>query len=470
MSSAGQEAIELAATAGLELDPWQRLTLDDSLGERANGTWAAFEVGLLVGRQNGKGSVIEARELAGLHLFGEELITHTAHEFRTSKEAFRRILRLHEANPDLDRRIKRVSHTHGQEGIELHGGQRLLFATRTGGGGRGFSGDLVIFDEAYNLGDDHMAALLPTLAARPNPQVWYTTSAADKTLAPCEAISRVRRRALAGDTERLAYLEWSIDGCDEFCPKGCTQHDDPDDPVNWAKANPGLGIRLNMEFIASERTALGRREWLRERLGVGDYVADASSWKVISKERWEELIDARSAPLDPVAFAADITPERTSGSIGVAGLRSDGAMHLGVIDHRAGTGWMVKRLVELVEKWGPCAVVIDGRGPAASLIPDLEAEDVTVLKATSSDMAQACGALYDDLVNDRARHQNAAPLNAAVAAATKRKLGDSWAWARESTSADISPLVAVTLARWGHTIKAHEAPDEPEALQGSLMA
>jgi hypothetical protein len=45
-------------------------------------------------------------------------------------------------------------------------------------------------------------------------------------------------------------------------------------------------------------------------------------------------------------------------------------------------------------------------------------------------------------------------LDAAVAGAAKRPLGDSWAWARQGLSVDISPLVAVSLARWGHATRA----------------
>ena len=66
VASTGPDAIELAALAGLHLDPWQQLVLTHSLGERPDGKWAAFEVGLVVPRQNGKGSILEARELAGL--------------------------------------------------------------------------------------------------------------------------------------------------------------------------------------------------------------------------------------------------------------------------------------------------------------------------------------------------------------------------------------------------------------------
>src|SRR6185437_5906810 len=71
VSTLGREAIELAAVAGLNLDPWQQLVLLDSLGQRPDGRWAAFEVGLVVARQNGKDSILEAMEIAGLFLFGE---------------------------------------------------------------------------------------------------------------------------------------------------------------------------------------------------------------------------------------------------------------------------------------------------------------------------------------------------------------------------------------------------------------
>lgn len=469
VSSAGREASELARSAKLEMDPWQDAILDASLGERPDGSWASFEVGLIVGRQNGKGSIIEARELAGLFLFGEKLIIHSAHEFKTSKEHFRRVLQLIESNPDFDSRVKRVSRSHGEEGVELKGGARLLFATRTGGGGRGFSGDLVVLDEAYNLGDHHMAALMPTLAARPNPQIWYTSSAPDKDLAPCEALSRLRRRALAGGAPRLAYFEWSAEVHTEFCSSSCREHDDLDDAEVWRRTNPGFGIRISEEFIRAERAAMSGTAFARERLGVGNYVVESAGWKVISKAAWEGLVDADSVPLDPVAFAVDVTPERSMGSISVAGRRADGLLHGGVVEHRSGTGWVVDRLAELSARWKPCAVVIDGRGPAASLIPALDEAGVAVVKASSADMAQACGGFYDAVVENRLRHQGLAPLASALAAAEKRKLGDSWAWTRESVSADISPLVATTLALWGHATRGHAEPDLVE-LEGSLMA
>src|SRR3954469_18238821 len=190
-TSAGQEAADLAAAAGLVLDDWQRPVLDVALGERADGKWSAFEVGLIVGRQNGKGSILEARELAGLFLFGEQLILHSAHEFKTAQEAFRRVLGLVQNTPDLEKLVSRVRTSHGEEGIELRNGARLRFVARSTGSGRGFSGDVVILDEAYKLPAQAMGALLPTMAARPNPQVWYTSSAGTDD---SEVLARVKER------------------------------------------------------------------------------------------------------------------------------------------------------------------------------------------------------------------------------------------------------------------------------------
>lgn len=453
-SSAGAEAVELAASAGLVLDPWQAFVLEHALGERAGGQWAAFEVGLIVSRQNGKGSILEARELAGLFLFGEQLILHSAHEFKTAQEAFRRVLGLIESTPDMARRIARVRTSHGEEGIELRGGQRLRFVARSTGSGRGFTGDCVILDEAYNLPDASVDALMPTMSARPNPQMWYTSSAPDKDLAPCHQLARVRSRGTAGDDGSLAYFEWSISPHRDECGPGCTEHDDPDDPESWAKANPALGIRISGEHVAREQVSMSARGFLRERLGVGNYPVEGAAWSVIAESAWTALADPNSQITDPVAFAIDVTPERSAGSIAVAGRRADGLLHGEVVDHRPGTGWMAGRMLELVERWAPCAVVVDGAGPAGSLIAELEASGVEVVKPTVREMAQACGAFYDAVVpsegnEPRLRHMDQAPLNSALAGAAKRPLGDAWAWARRGVSVDISPLVAVTIATWG---------------------
>jgi phage terminase large subunit-like protein len=85
----GREAVELAAMAGLHLDPWQQFVIVNGMAQNARGKYAAFEVGFNVARQNGKGGILECRELTGLYLLNEPMQIHSAHQFDTSLEAFR---------------------------------------------------------------------------------------------------------------------------------------------------------------------------------------------------------------------------------------------------------------------------------------------------------------------------------------------------------------------------------------------
>jgi phage terminase large subunit-like protein len=274
--SEGERAADLAAAAGLYLDDWEQWVLEQGLGRSAARKWTAFEVALIVARQNGKGAILEALALAALFLddFGVDLILYSAHEFKTASEAFRRIQSRIENRPSFRRRVRQVYHQRGAESIELVNGKRLRFIARSSGSGRGFSADLVILDEAYKLGDEEMAALLPTLSARPNPQIWYVSTAG---VPASVQLGRVRERGLRGDDPSLAFMEWSADP-DAY---------DPADPRDWARANPGLGIRITPEYIAKERAALGPDEFARERLGIGDYPVDgAGEWETIRADAW----------------------------------------------------------------------------------------------------------------------------------------------------------------------------------------
>lgn len=441
VSSAGQEAAELAAAAGLVLDEWQRHVLEVALGERADGKWSAFEVGLIVGRQNGKGAILEARELAGLFLFGEQLILHSAHEFKTAQEAFRRVLGLIQNTPDLDKLVSRVRTSHGEEGIELRSGARLRFVARSTGSGRGFSGDVVILDEAYNLPGQAMGALLPTMAARPNPQVWYTSSAGTDD---SEVLARVKERGAADKPGRLAYFEWSAD------PRA-----DLDDQQAWADANPGLGIRILPEFVEAERAALPEMEFARERLGIW---ADGRREAAIDGVLWASLVDVDCDARSPVAFAVEINAERTKSSITAAIMRPDGVVQLESIDYKPGTAWCLDRLAALNADWKPIGVALNPSAPAGSLIPGLQALGIEPILISGREEAQACGAFYDAVVDKRVRHGNQAPLNIAVEQAVKRPMGEAWVWHRR-TAADIGPLNGATLA---HHVVASHMPEQTE--------
>ena len=437
-----REAVKFGRNAGIKLDDWQEHAFVRSCLTGPDEKWAAMEVGIDVARQNGKGGILEERELGGIFVFGERLIIHSAHLVDTSLEAMERLLFIIEDRHDLDAQVKRVVRTNGREGIIFRNGQRIRFRTRTKGGGRGFTADCLLLDESMFLPEMTMGALLPTLSARPNPQVWYTGSAVDQMVHDHGTVfARIRRRGIAQD-EGVAYFEWSapyeIDTVGEYL----------DDEDAWAAANPAIGIRINKDFIKTERRALDNRTFAVERLGVGDWPSDADSDETIEWDRWRELVDNRSFMVDPVCLAFDVPPARDRVSIVAAGLRPDGLVHFEVAEYRRGTSWAPDKIVEIMGKRGVHSVSYDPGSPAASLVRPLENLGVQLEKVGARDYAAACGHFHDLVGEGGVRHLGTDELATAVKNAATRPLGDSWAWSRKNSAADISPLVAATLAVW----------------------
>ena len=459
LSSAGAEAVAIAKHAGLHLFPWQEFVLDLALGERADGKWSAFEVGLIVARQNGKGGVLEALELAHLFLFGSKTIIHSAHRLDTSMQAQTRLWSLISQTPDLLRQVVngKANTGNGKEGITLRSGARIRFTTRVKDGGRGLSGDLVILDEAMDLPTSVMAALLPTMRARPNPQLWYVGSPIDQDKDVDGAtLSEIRRRGIEGE-DSLAFAEWSAGEWADYQAGRI----DLDDRRCWAASNPSLGYLIDEEHMVKERRALRAvpRTFVIELLGIGDYPAEETEvHRVIELDTWEARADAASQIIDTPTLTLDMDPAQKKVAIGAAGTRADGKLHVEVIDHRDGTDWVVARVRDLVYDWDlEPAVVIDDRSPATALIPDLKAAGVAVYRTNTSELAQACGMFLAYTKTAALAHLAQPELDAAVQSAEPRDLGGQWAWQRKG-NASITPLYAVTLAAWRHLTKPKPKP------------
>jgi len=449
--SLGGEAIKLAASAGLELDEWQKAALCDLLAVDEQDRWLHFEFGINVARQNGKGVVLEARELALLAgLTGESFGVHAAHEFKTSEEHFLRIENLLE-HADLN--VKAIRRSHGQEGIYMADGTRLRFVTRTKSGLRGFAGvDYLNLDEAMIINESSHGAMMPTLRASKaphGPQLVYTGSAVDQEIHDHGVVwTRIRERGLKGQDPSLGYLEFSV----------AAEHpDDVSDEMAldrslWYQANPGLGVRIDEEHMAREQRSMDPRTFAVELLGVGDWPAtDGAGDVLIPYEDWKAIEDPTSALLDPVCLAFDISPERHA-SILAAGRNDQGKFGVEVIHSRAGTGWVAERMAELYRNHEVAEVVCDGFGPSAAIARLIDDAGITVRRMDSGDYGKACGFFVDAVGERTLRHIGQQELDHAIRGAKARPLVDRWAWSRTKSTVNISPLVAATLALYS----AHE--------------
>ena len=432
-----EDVSDLAKAYGLVLDEWQENALEAAMGVRTDGRWAASTVGINVARQNGKGALIEARELAGLLLFGEKTIIHSAHEQKTARVGFERILSYFENYDDLRKKVRSVMGAISREHIKLRNGAELHFPARSKGAIRGFSIDCLILDEAQILGDPQWEAIKPTISARPNAQTWLLGTT-PTPLDDSAVFSRARARGVEGKDHRLAWCEWSA------APGSSL-----DDREAWRQANPALGSRISLEAIEDERAEMSEQGFARERLSI--WPSDESQ-RVIPAESWDALVSAGpAANVPPAALSVDMSHERVV-AVGACWMGEKPHVELVAVDCTTDTLAVVEWLIERAGRRIP--VVVDGASPAASMVPALKAAKVTVIQTGPTDMAKACGLLYDEATSGRLTHAGQAQADSALAGAKKRLIRDAggWGWDRRNADVNLAPLVALTLARYGASI------------------
>jgi len=442
VDSDGEDAAYLAARYGLAPDEWQEDVLSDWLGRRRDGRWSASTCGLAVPRQNGKNAIIEMRELYGMAILGERIL-HTAHEVKTARKAFLRILSFFENErqfPELAGLVPAeggVRKTNGQEAILLRNGGGIEFIARSRSSGRGFTVDVLVCDEAQDLNDEVLAALLPTISAAPlgNPQVIMTGTPPDpEKLTQGEVFRRVR---VDGEGRRDQHLAWSDFGAEDGALPDC------DDRALWTICNPALGIRLSTNEVERERSLMADETFARERLG---WWGDPNQAAGIFGDAWRSAaIESASLEGKP-ALAIAATYELSHSCIGAA-VSDGGVFTVKPVAHGRGTAWVVDEALELQAEHD-CQFLIDGKGPAASMIPQLDEAGVRLKIVNLAEVIEACALVTDSVHGGRLHHMHNPVLDTAVAGAQWRPVGDRRVFGRKNGT-DITPLEAVTLATWG---------------------
>ncbi|MCY0926897.1 terminase [Streptomyces sp. H27-H1] len=454
----GGKAARVMSRLGFEPMPWQRYVLDVGLEiDPETGVFAHREVGLSVPRQQGKTQQMLAVMVHRIMAWERQNVTYAAQNRTMAKKRWEdEFLATLDASSLFGR--YRPRKTTGNEAIIWGSTRSLLGITsNTEKAGHGPPLDLGIIDEAFAAEDDRLEqAFSPAMLTKPMAQLWWASAGGTERSVWLNK-KRAAGRALVeemwetGRRPSVAYFEW-------FAPDDMPR----DDPATWAATLPALGHTVTEAVIRSELDKLDPGEFDRAYLNRTRRAAPPSDPNV-PKAAWPGLADAESRPGAELALAIEVSQDRATSTIAMAGLRADGRVHLEVVDRRAGTAWVVPAVVRLLQLHDPVAVAISATGsPSSSLIDDLVAAGVRapegdekehpppghLVVMRTGDMVEASGQMADAMTQGTVRHIDQAPLTAAVNGAMTRPVGDAWVLDRRKSLADVSPLVAAVQARW----------------------
>ncbi|WP_353809086.1 hypothetical protein [Agromyces sp. SYSU T00194] len=452
-STFGDLAAKFAADYQLDPDGWQRLVLDDWLAMRRQ-KFASLTCGLAVPRQNGKNALLEVRELFGMVGRGEKIL-HTAHEVKTAQKHFRRLKFFFGQKrddpgakfPELNALVQNVRSVNGQEAIFLTNGGSIELVARSKNSGRGFTVDVLVMDEAQELSEDALEALMPTTSAAPlgNPQ-WIFTGTPPGPSAVGEVFTRVRHEALGDRPGRIAWHEWSVEGSVDL-----------DDRRLWHETNPGIDAgRLQVDVIAGERARFSDAGFARERLGR--WSSELGGSRLVTVAQWDDT-GVKTPPASGVksfgvAFSKDGTRVSVAGSV-----KHDGGVHVELVGAHSGpvdagvaslADWLAERATDTAQ------IVISGRAGATVLQEALRKRRVStriVHVATTSEYLTAAAMLYDSILERSVTHlaidgQKRLDDSISICDKENRTRDGGWGWKATTPDGDETPTEAISLANW----------------------
>jgi len=452
-----RDTAAFAAAYRLTLDPWQALTCETWMRRTRRGLWCANTWGVTVARQNGKNSGLEAVELYGMVVLGLRFL-HTAHEVKTARKAFLRLLAFFD-NPrefrDLAALVKEVRRTNGQEAILLHNGASIEFVARSKGSGRGFTVDALVLDEAQELRDEELEALLPTISAAPSgdPVVIYMgTPPTDDALregGKGEPFLRVRNGAILGTAKRTAWVEFSIDvDLDRLSDEQIRAV--AVDKGNWYLTNPALGFRITEAAVQGELEKFSPRSFCKERLNVWPVAQEGSGVAAFSGDLWRDLAISsapESWPLAAVGLDMDASGRLWTA---FAAHGPDPSVHVEVLPDdllAAGADAAVRWIVQRCRKRLP--VVMPADSGASVLEPALRGKGVKVYRLNATECTVASAGLAQAMKDGEVSHLADPLLEKAIGEATREDVkAGGWRIGRAGEWSG-APEYAVACARLG---------------------
>ena len=471
-TSAGFDVVDFARDVlQINLHPWQEWLFIHALEivDDPDGSWhfRFRNVQVIVARQNGKTTCSCILALYFMYILEVGLIIGTAQDVSNAEDVWMEAVETAQANNELAAEIKHVWYTNGAKRLQLKRNRDYKVRASNRKAGRGKSAELVLLDELREHQTwEAWAALSKTGIARKNAILWCMSNAGDGTSVVLRHF-RLKAHARLGDPDgivkALGESEPIAEEEDDGSALGIFEWSaapdaDPADVRAWQQANPSLGYTIELSALkaahADDPLDVFKTECLCQWV-------TSTVTPPFPVDSWDAGKDENSwiAEDSPLWWGVDISSDRTHGSIAVCGLRSDGSWHIELAEYRSGTGWITGWFRNAAPNYqGGMKVALQSKGaPIASMMDIIAAiEGVEIIECKGKDVAGWCGRMYDavaasantpDIDATPVYHITQPALDLAANIAATRPMGDgAWAWDRNKSMEDISPLVAATMA------------------------
>lgn len=439
--SDGEIVIELFRTYKVRMYLAQEYEMHVMLSRNEDGTFAANTVCISKPRQNGKSFGARFYCIYEAAIEGKKVL-YTAHRGKTMRKMFKFMKAFIRAHEDfrkvLDPTIGEdgIYSAAGTEGIYFDNGGCIEFATRTAGGSRGESYDIIVIDEAQELTDDELEALEPTTFASEagDPQmIFLGTPPGPKC--PGTVFRNMHDNAHSGNATSIWWLEWAA-----------LEIGDPFDVDRWYETNPALGIRIREKSLRGAAEKMTPDGFARECLGWWNPVRSDVAPPALSQVSWKRCVVKKSpsptADGAKVCYGIKFSLDGSQVALAVAVKPKNGRPHVEVVFVRTCekgvtfvAGWLARRAMTASE------ALVDGDSQSSALEAKLiekGAPKRSYRIAKTVDVVAACS-MFAAAVDACEVTHFAQPGLDESARCPKRKISKGGSWAFDSTE-DLNPI------------------------------
>ena len=287
------------------------------------------------------------------------------------------------------------------------------------------------------MDEDAQASFLPAISASLNPQTVYVGTPPDPG-ASGVVFRGIRKKALDGNSERLAWFEFSV-----------KEIGDVKDPRRWADTNPALGRRILSSTVAGEVEQMSADTFARERLGWWS-PNEAQKDYAIPAKVWDACKSDEMKPEGKTAYGVKFSPDGAMVHLCGAVIPKEGPARISMIESRptgSGTQWLADWLNARYTK--ASCIVIDGRNGVDVLAEKISgtwrAKNSVIRPGVKEVLAAVSGltdALGEQTVTWYAQQDE---LRESAVTSVKRPIGGGWGFGGDNSG----PIEACALALWG---------------------